>query len=72
MRGLRPVTEEEAPAAVRASIDACLSPDPAARPTAADAVAVLESIDDDGRLAVVREESGRLSVSEAVSRQAQK
>ena len=47
-RGLRPVTEEEAPSAVRALIDACLSPDPAARPIAADAVAVLESLDDDG------------------------
>ena len=47
-RGLRPVTEEEAPSAVRALIDACLSPDPAARSTAADAVAVLESLDDDG------------------------
>jgi len=47
-RGLRHLEEGEAPAAVRGLIDACLSPDPAARPTAADAVAVLESVDDDG------------------------
>jgi len=69
-RGLRPVVEE-APAPVRDLIAACLAPDPAARPTAADAVAVLESIDDDGRPAVAREGSA-LSVSEAVSRQAKK
>ena len=47
-RGLRHLEEGEAPAAVRDLIDACLSPDPAARPTAAHAVAVLESVDDDG------------------------
>ena len=57
---------------VRALMAACLAADPAARPSAADIVAALEGIDDDGRVAVVREGSGVLSVSEAVSRQAQK
>ena len=71
-RGARPVTAEEAPDAVRDLMAACLAADPTARPSAADIVAALEGIDDDGRVAVVREESGRLSVSEAVSRQALK
>ena len=68
-RGLRPVTEDEAPKTVCDLIEACLATDPKERPTASDIVTVLESIDDDGQPAVVRDGSG-LSVSEAVIRQA--
>ena len=47
-RGLRPETEDEAPAVVRDLIAACLASDPEQRPSADDIVRVLESLDDDG------------------------
>ena len=46
-RPLRPLGEDDAPAAIRALVDACVSPAAADRPTAAAVVAVLEAMDDD-------------------------
>jgi hypothetical protein len=63
-RPLRHLDDDEAPAAVRELIDACLATDPAARPTAADVVAALEALDDDGNpVAASRSASARLDFS---------
>lgn len=63
-RPLRHLEDDEAPEAVRNIIDACLSTDPADRPTAAQVVASLEALDDDGLpVAAARSTSASLEVT---------